>query len=112
VNAKMETLDMLLGARDTLTGWIVELSSQDPDQNAQLQKLLQRRDRVTGLVQWVVESAFKEAASGLAEAISNLEKATDQLAGLQQTLDNIGRAIAFTDNVVQMATTVIGIATG
>ena len=110
MNAKMETLDMLLGARDTLTGWIVELSPQDPDQNRELQKLLQRRDRITGLVQSVIEAAFKEATSGLAEAVANLEKATDQLGGLQQTLDNIGRAIAFTDNVIQMATNALKIA--
>jgi len=107
--SKTEILDTLFGARDRLSDMIIDLKPT-ADHKPLLQKLVQRRDLLTGAIGQLIRSAFDEASANLADSLAALEKQTDVLTGLSNTLDQVAVAIQVTDQIVQLVMSVVKLA--
>lgn len=104
---KLELIDTLLGARDALSDLVIELQPRNADERAQFDALVQRRDRLVGTMNLLLESAFDQAASGLGDAVADIEKQVAALEAIDQSADNLRTAVQATDKLVTSLTALL-----
>ena len=106
---RSDVLQNLFAQRDLISDMIIDLKPKKPSERDQLQALMQRRDRITGAINQVIAANFNEAANGLADKISALEKKTDQLSKLGKTIDNVKTWIKVVDEIIQLVVTILAL---
>lgn len=105
---KTEVLDTLFGDRDQLSDMIIDLTpGDDPAQKAAFQKLVQRRDRLTGTINDLIACDFNAAAQGLNAKVAELDAQSAELQALDKKVQNISAAIQVTDQIVQLVMDII-----
>lgn len=107
---KLDLIDTLLGARDALSDLIIELKPANADERAQFDALVQRRDRLVGTMNTLIEASFNQAADGLGTAVADVEQQVAQLESLDQSVDHLRTAVQVTDHLIQAVVGVIKLA--
>jgi len=106
----LDILNNLEEQRDQLSEMIINNTPVNKTQMEQLQTLMDQRDAITGAINQIIASKFNEAAAGLAEKVSALEKLTEKLKKLNKTMDNIDNAIKIGDQIIGLITSIVAIA--
>lgn len=106
---QQEILDTLFGDRDVLTDLIIKLSPANTAQQKQLQDLIVRRDRLSMVIQDVINSDIASSTKGITAAVKQLDDASAKLAALGKTFDDIASAIELTDQVVNVVAAVVSV---
>src|SRR5690242_15600093 len=104
-------LDTLFGDRLKLSQLITQLAPQTLDQAKQLQALTQRRDRLWLAIQRLINCDITSRTAGIEDARKQLDAKSAELARLAGTFDDVARAIALVDELVDIAAAVATAAT-
>ncbi len=107
---KSEVLDELFSVRDVLSDTIIGLTPTSPSEKQAMLSLVQRRDRISATINNIIAAAFNDAATGLEQKIEDLEKQTQALQSLAQTLANVLTAVQITDAVIGLAISIAALA--
>ena len=107
---RADTLQNLFDARDKLSDMIISLKPENDDQRKQLERLMQRNDRITGAINQVIAAKFNEVANGLAEKVSNLEQQTAALNKLNNVINDVQNAIQIADEIIKLVIGILQIA--
>jgi uncharacterized protein YdcH (DUF465 family) len=105
-----EILQNLFDERDALSDMIIEIQPRSDDERKQLQTLMRHRDSITGVINQIIAKNFNEAAAGLADKASALEKLTERLNQLNKTIGNVGTAIQVADEIIKVAVSIMALA--
>lgn len=100
-------LDTLFGSRLKLSQLITQLAPQTLDQAKQLQELMQRRDRLWMAIQKLINCDLTSRTAGVAFAREQLDATSAELAKLAGTFDDVARALALVDELVDIAAAVV-----
>jgi hypothetical protein len=109
---KHDVLQQLFSASNDLADRIVKAAPVTPDQVAETNELMCRRDQVNGLISSIIAARFVEVANtpDLKQSFSDLGAAVGQLIAWQKGLDGINQAIALVDQVIAVALKIIELA--
>jgi hypothetical protein len=104
---QLELIKELLKARDLLTLLIIHKTpGQDGVTQAQFDALVSKRDRITGLLNGILELGFAQGAD-LGAATEELRKQTKKLEAAANTAAAITRGIAIAGQILQTAAHVV-----
>jgi len=82
-------------------------SPQDAASQSAFLALLQQRDRLTGAINQLIETDFKDATVDLTKNISDIDSATTQLKNIGNGLAALQKAITIADTVVKVVASII-----
>jgi ABC-type transporter Mla subunit MlaD len=105
-----DILDTLFTARDVVSDIIIAQTPANPAHKKLLEKLMQRRDQLTGAIQQVINAEFAKTGTQLTQAIASLESSTAQLKDVANTIDNVSSVISIIDQIVQLVGEVVALA--
>lgn len=104
---QQEILDTLFGDRDVLTDLIIKLSPTNLAEQKQLENLMMRRDRLSMVIQDVINSDIVMSTPGIDAAVQQLDAASAELGGLAKTFEEVVGAISLADQLVKVATSLV-----
>ena len=107
---RTDVLQNLFAQRDAIASMIINIKPRNDSERKRLQALMQRRDRITGAINQVIAAQFNEAAKGLADAVSALEKKTEALNSLGKTIDDVNTWIKTVDEIIQLVVAILSLA--
>ena len=113
---KKDVLGDLINTSDALSDRIIALSPPSTDHTSPewiaLQSLMRERDKINGVINQLIESAFNQVADGLDAQAAQLKQETDGLTKIKQTLDTVDDVVKVADAIVQVASKIVSMAAG
>ena len=104
----LDLLDVLFGIRESLGNVVVEVSPGSDADRLALRRLVQLRDRVSGVINRIVEAKLSDSSRGVNEAVDRLSAINDQLGKVSQNIEGVKSAIDLAGSVLGILSDVAG----
>lgn len=105
---KSDLLDTLFGARDQISDVLIETVPTSPDELQMVRQLFMRRDRLSGLINQVLETMFKPR--DIAGELDALDQISGKLARVARNISGVRDAIDLTDQAIKVVTSLVALA--
>lgn len=105
---KSEVLDVLFGARDSISEILIATIPSTPQELAAVRQLFARRDKLTGAINQVIEAAFKPV--DISRDLDAIQEISTKLEHVARNINGVRDAIGIVDQVVTTTTSLIALA--